>query len=453
MIFQTQTAPELTGYFDSTVWNRKVLQACHDQEYARHAVVALGAVWKAQHISQTPPNQLPLNLGSNPDARALYAFALKSYGKAIQLMRDITNQEDPDRLRNTLMSSLLTTCFESYIGNQELALSQAEYGVDVLLDWGDECQKTPVDDWTSMKRLEHRSGLSHSHYYFCQAKTYRSTFLDDDIVGAFARMDFQVMTFRDRSRAKYRTKAFPMIPVLFTSINEARLYWDLIIRRVFIWHAVAHPQGSLTLDFADVNYELATEGTSPVQRALEELRDFKKVTQDWYQAFLPIFERTRGCPGTKDHLGATSLMIRYLPARFKLASDLRDYYRLIELAREILEADRRGIPGKAIFTFETTVVVGLLIVATSALEIEVRRQAIALLVKYPRREGLVDSMMVVRVATWMMQQEESEVVDGMIPEASKLQIVKNDFDLKERKAVLHCSKGKGNLLPPVTLWW
>jgi len=133
-----------------------VLQACHDQEYACHAVVALGAVWKAQHISQTQLNQLLLIPGGNQDAKALYSFALKSYGKAIQLMSDIANQEDPARLRNTLMSSLLTTCFESYIGNQETALSQAEYGVEVLLDWGDECQKNPVDDWTSLKRLEHR---------------------------------------------------------------------------------------------------------------------------------------------------------------------------------------------------------------------------------------------------------------------------------------------------------
>lgn len=156
IIFQTKTAPELTGYFDSTVWNRKVLQACHDQEYARHAVVALGALWRAQEISQTTPNLFPLSLEGCQEAKALYAFALKEYGKAIRLMREISKQQDPDRLRNTLMSSLLTTCFESYIGNQELALSQAECGVDVLLEWSEECHTAPYDDWTSAKRLQHK---------------------------------------------------------------------------------------------------------------------------------------------------------------------------------------------------------------------------------------------------------------------------------------------------------
>jgi len=262
------------------------------------------------------------------------------------------------------------------------------------------------------------------------------------------------MTFRDRSQAKYKTKAFPKIPVLFTSIKEARLYWDLIARRLFIWHAASRSHGAVTLDFADKNYHLVTAGTTPVQKTIEEIGDFKEVTKEWYQAFLPIFERTRSCPGTKEHLGASSLMMRYLPSQFKIKNDIRDYRRLVELAREILETDaRNAVPGKAVFTFETTVVVGLMVVATLAPEIEVRRQAIALLVKYPRREGLVDSMMAVKVATWIVEQEEREVVDGMIPESSKLRIMNNDFDLKDRKAVLHCLKGKGNPLPPVTLRW
>jgi hypothetical protein len=288
-----------------------------------------------------------------------------------------------------------------------------------------------------------------------QANIFRSTFLDDDIVGVFVRMDFQVMTFRDRRRAKYRTKAFPKIPVLFTSINEARLYWDLVIRRVFHWHTAAHPTGSTTLDYADVNCHLIPKGTTPAQEAIEELRDFQEVTKDWYQAFLPIFERTRSCPGTKDHLAASSLMLGYFSSRFEISSEPRYYHRVVELAREILETDgRSAVPGKAVFTFETMVVIGLLVVATTCPEVDVCRQAIALLSKHPRREGLLDSMMVVKIVTWMLDQEEG-VVDGLIPESSRLRIVRKDFDLKERKVVLHCSKGKGNdrPLPPVTLWW
>jgi hypothetical protein len=67
-------------------------------------------------------------------------------------------------------------------------------------------------------------------------------------------------------------------------------------------------------------------------------------------------------------------------------------------------------------------------------------------------------MMVVKIATWMLSKEEEGAVDGHIPETSRLLIVRNDFDLTERKAVLLCSKlVEGNdeviMLPEVTLWW
>lgn len=266
------------------------------------------------------------------------------------------------------------------------------------------------------------------------------------------------MTFKDRSRRKFRTKAFPKIPVLFASTNEARLYWDLIVRRVFVWHAQVHPQGSVPLDFAysdeNNNHEIGSAEKKIADEAAEEARAFQEVTRNWYQAFLPMFERTRHYPGTKDHLATSSLMLRYIRSRAKLISDPLDYVRLVELAREILETDAQiSIPGKAVFIFETTVLIGLLIVATTCPQVALRRQAIGLLLKYPRREGLLDGLMVARIANWMLEQEIE--VDGVIPEISKLQIEKNDFDLKERRVVLHCSKGKDGkiLLPPVTLYW
>lgn len=221
------------------------------------------------------------------------------------------------------------------------------------------------------------------------------------------------------------------------------------------------PEGSVTLDFGDIlqDLEYVERRKTFTQSALDESNDYKKVTRDWYQAFLPIFERTRNCPGTKENLAASSLMLRYLPSRFATAPDTRDHIHVVELARQILEKDgRNSVPGKAVFTFDTTVIIGLFLVATSCPEVAVRRQAIGLFLKYPRREGLLVSMMVVTIATWMLNQEEERIVDGCIPETSKLRIVRNDFDLKKRKAVLICSRsvegGDGRvLLPEVTLCW
>ncbi len=62
--------------------------------------------------------------------------------------------------------------------------------------------------------------------------------------------------------------------------------------------------------------------------------------------------------------------------------------------------------------------------------------------------------MVVKIATWILNQEEEFIVDGFILEAARVWIARNDFNLMERKAVLLCSKlegGKGVMLPQVTL--
>jgi hypothetical protein len=156
-------------------------------------------------------------------------------------------------------------------------------------------------------------------------------------------MDFQVMTFKDRYGMHCRTAAYPKIPVLFTSNKEARLYWDLIIRRMFLWHSATRPEGSITLEW-----------NGNAQDATEQWQDYKRVAKDWYQAFLPIFKRTRHCPGTRENLAASSMMLRYLSSKFKIAPDNRDHIQLVELAREILEMDgRSSVPGKAVFTFET----------------------------------------------------------------------------------------------------
>ena len=96
--FQTRVAPELTGYFDSSVWNRKVLQICHDQAFARHAVVAIGALWRAMDLAQSLSHHYLYNIGGNQEAKELYKYALREYGKALQLMVDIPRQEESDRL-------------------------------------------------------------------------------------------------------------------------------------------------------------------------------------------------------------------------------------------------------------------------------------------------------------------------------------------------------------------
>lgn len=202
---------------------------------------------------------------------------------------------------------------------------------------------------------------------------------------------------------------------------------------------------------------------------LAGVEEYRTTMNDWYNAFEPLFDTSRSEPRSKAYLGANVLKARWLPSRFlflqteegiKAPSEafLPEYTELVDLLQEVLENDPHSRPGEACFTFDTSSVLVLFLVALRCRHCIVRRKAISLLVRHPRREGLWDSLMCAKVSTWVMNMEEAGMEDGKIPESARLRIEKDEFVLSERKATVRCSKldprtGQRVLLPEVTLSW
>lgn len=161
-------------------------------------------------------------------------------------------------------------------------------------------------------------------------------------------------------------------------------------------------------------------------------------------------------------------MLKYLSTRFTEASSFgpetvsdtfrEDHIQTIRFARDLLETHGRNrFPGKAIFVFDKNVVCALFLVAARCRDC-MRRKAISMMWKYPRREALWGSSMAAKIATWIMSVEEEGMVEGFVPETARLKIVNNDFALPQRKAVICCSKPVEGLservvLPEATLTW
>ncbi|KAH7411429.1 hypothetical protein BKA64DRAFT_570117, partial [Cadophora sp. MPI-SDFR-AT-0126] len=447
-VFETRTAPELTGYFDSSIWNRLILQASHREPYAWHAVVAIGALHKSLNMSQLWKSQRPTPAKAGDDGSIHHVFALQQYGKSLKLMKGILEQGADSRLQNSLISSLLMICFESYLGNQELALKQIRTGVDILFNWPFAC-RLEDDDFSSIKVL---------------AKNY--SFLDEDLVSTFVFLDFQAMAFADGNTDRVLSKKYPDIPARFETVKEARMYLDVIVRRVQQWHASIQTQRHPYI--ATLDFEKCTDVGSEKKLA-SELQEYFDIMRSWYHAFKPVFDVAQTKRGCTEYLGATVLMARYIPSRFLFSaaegdetySDvfLPECTTLVGLLEEVLEQDPNLRPGQATFVFGNHCVLALFVVALRCRDSTVRRRAISLLVKHPRREGLWDSLMAATVASWVMVEEEKGMVCGFVPESARLRIAKNDFILSERKAVVRCSKlaAEGSkeryLLPEVTLTW
>lgn len=447
-VFETRTAPELTGYFDSGIWDRLILQACRREPFVWHAVVAIGALHKSLNMSQLWKSHCPTPAKGDDDGSTHHVFALQQYGRSLQLMKGILQQGVESRFQNSLISSLLMICFESYLGNQESALKQIRTGVDILFKWPFPC-KLQDDDFSTIKVL---------------AKN--NSFLDEDLLSTFILLDFQAMAFKDGETSRTLSKKYPDIPPRFETVKEARMYLDVIVRRLQQWHASVQSQRHPYI--ATLDFEECTEIGSDKKLA-SELESYFEIMRSWYHAFKPVFDIAQTKRGCKEYLGATVLMARYIPSRFLFSAaegneTYSDVYlpectTLVGLLEDVLEQDPHLRPGQATFVFGNHCVLALFVVALRCRDPSVRRRAISLLVKHPRREGLWDSLMAATVASWVMVEEEKGMMCGFVPESARLRIVKNDFILSERKAVVCCSKlaaegsKKRILLPEVTLTW
>jgi intergrase/recombinase len=89
----------------------------------------------------------------------------------------------------------------------------------------------------------------------------------------------------------------------------------------------------------------------------------------------------------------------------------------------------------AVFIFDDGLLARLNQVATRCRNNGVRRRALRLLQKHPRREGLWDSEMAAKVSAWVIEKEEAAMVNGYVPETARLRIESMRLSLAERRVM------------------
>jgi hypothetical protein len=352
-VFRGSAAAQLSGYYQSSVWDRVILQCCHEEPWARNVVVAIGALHQNLNTLTALSTQPQGSAESERERKSHYIFALQQYGIALGQMRDIARQEPEteSQLRHALISSLLTTCFETYIGDRDKAITQAKVGIDLLLKWTKqkESADTSADLWSVVKRA-----------------AVRSLYLDEDLVGAFRRLDYQLLLCRGLQPGR-PVPQFPSTQQPFTSINEACNYWDQVVGRVLFYHNIK----SVGEEYQPKRYD---EGpASETGSKLKEQHNFKTVAEQFLRHFEPIFQGSRQKPGTNDYLLANLTMIRALACRSVISRGssnsemyndafLRDYMLIVDLARDLIDNAKNTLR-KAIFNFDISLGCCITIVA------------------------------------------------------------------------------------------
>ena len=375
--FLSRTAPELSGYYNTTFWKELILKAGSTEPVLRHAVIAIGALHEdfANKSSPSTPN-------FNGSAAS---FATNQYTRAIGRLRmDLASGEQAPL--TALMSCVLFVCFDSLRGHFESAMVHLKSGLRILKD-----MRMETVDIKSMIR--------------------------DSIAPLFLRLCSQANLYIDTMNQADRREFAelmslvlpePSIPETFQTIEGAKRNMDRIAGGVFRMFYLHDGEVSLSLQPTET---FGLHGK------------YRRLLADWNASFEKFMQAKSQGLATMELRGAALLKIHHLILKTMLGVGLNalddprrldeimsspplfeifveDFKAVVNLSRSLIQASEQDLKnGSPPLTFSTDLgLVGpLFYVCVKSSEPALQDAAMALLKRIPRREGMWDSAAEVRM--------------------------------------------------------
>ncbi|TEA10663.1 Aspercryptin biosynthesis cluster-specific transcription regulator atnN [Colletotrichum sidae] len=439
-LFRTHTASELSGYFNSVFWTRTVLQECHLENAIRHAVVALGALYKTlEQTCESPPGSPSGVVAQRDGAYQHWEVAIKQYSEAINSLVHLNR--DQKSHRTLLMASVLLACFDSFVGDHRQAIRQIQTGLGLLEKLRAERRRSfvpvpeePVEEElvSMFTRLAIQAKSYDMAFHFPQPYVIRLTPQSPE---------FPQSPPSDAGSSPTSISTNP-IPEQFFNLMEARAAWDKLLEKM------------LRFTESLFMYQQSTGANGPMgilPRSLKQYgMSFKNQLDAWSEAFEYLLE-SRTAPGVshQEKAGIAVLKMFQIMSQILFLMTYSDsesqfdlfqpqFKAIVDLASEVVgDEERRAavkrcpdpalcthrhghspdIFGgheyktfhiKASFSADLGIVPPLFVVATKCRHPVVRRQAIQLLSSSSRREGMWDSELTARIGQWVANIEEEE---------------------------------------------
>lgn len=219
--FVTNTAAELSGFYDTSFWGELVLQASSSESSLRHAVIAIGSLH--EEFSKRRPGDVD-SAGNSPRSPAYerdldskeQIFAINQYTKALTSLRKSLASDNQPPLA-ALMSCILFVCFDSLRGYYNNAMVHLKSGLRILKDLKN-------DDRAVSKEEE--------------------TVINEKVIPIFMRLTLQAIIYIDtistterRAFIKELTEIGMMdrvkIPPSFATLEEARMWFNHVVEGLF----------------------------------------------------------------------------------------------------------------------------------------------------------------------------------------------------------------------------
>ncbi|KAF2182876.1 hypothetical protein K469DRAFT_222196 [Zopfia rhizophila CBS 207.26] len=452
--FQQETTCGFESTWDWTLWNRLVLQGSHHEPFIRYAVVAIGALHKSLRMS-SPTGEESYTKTAQPMAKIHRDFAYLMYGKAVNKMQSAI--EASSGPRHALIACLLIICFETHVGNRYRAATHALYGLQIL------------QQWVVRNKLEHPEKPS--------VQSPSPAVVEDEIVEAFKNLDIQISTVSDgRTLETHRrlmeedSHLVEWMPERFEHLNQARSYWNLVMRRTCHFIATTWSQtecaslarefetkipGSVIVTMGDTIHTTSWKVEDSLRT---EQKRFSTEISLWLKAFDPLFLSTRrtGTASLRACVIATMLRIQALAAQITISGVLftqevlydtfhPEFQEIVHLAGEIATARQRNSNFDfwgGSFLLDLGLVVPLFLVLLRCRDSLLRRQSIKILKSW-QVECWWDPLMIAAIGQFMMEVEEQGMVDGFIPESSRAVLTAKSHCPPQRVFLVQCVQRTG----------
>lgn len=497
-LFRTHAASELSGFFDSEFWSRSILQQSHSEASIRHAVVALGALYKTLEETTLSTSGSPSESDYiNHTAPAHYEFALQQYGKAIRLLQKVISTRGAGSFQTTLMSIILFTCFASFTGDQKGTITQIQAGLNLLEERRQRTKQfisLSRDDFIEDELLEIFTRLAVQAKYYDMAFHFPNPYVirltsnqdNDQGISSQPSAILPLVSLSEGDISSFSQK-ISHIPDVFASIQEARLALFSLCERIMRFNE------AITSSYGTPNNTLPSSIRSSGY-------NFRSEFSQWSTAFDPLLQSRRQAGFSNAEItaicvlkmiqwmGLVEFMMTFSTTEMDFDNFTLPYREIVELAKEVIldiemgrgltrcdkssnwncrqhpelnssqhveeqEAHPHIEEGsspriKASFTLDLGIIPPLHIVATKCRDRLIRREAIRLLTFTARREGMWDSILCAKIATWIMEVEEEGMVPfsrdspysdlPLAPDRQRVMVRQVVSDLQRREAIIRC---------------
>ncbi|KAF7879166.1 hypothetical protein EAF04_000365 [Stromatinia cepivora] len=385
--FVSNTATELSGYFDTSFWERLILQASVVDPSLRHAIIGLGALHEEFSDRR-------LDLATKCDAaRSSFGFATNQYAKAISHLRRSLAAGEQKPL-TALMSCILFVCFDSLRGHFSSAIMHLQSGLKILHNTRP--RSNPQDE----------------------------DLIEENIAPMFMRLFIQAILYigtRETAERRAFTKVIStissrenIIPREFKNLDESRRSLlqasNNLFRGGHMWDdnlpPACQPKGVM---------DLCVQSRSQLDAWKVSFENFMRSQSHTFDS-----KQLRGAALCKVHYITTHIIAKISEPGPDVINNTCDdnkksamfepeFQVVVSLARSLINAaEEDAKAGKPSFTFSTDLglIAPLYYICIQSPSETTRRQALELLLRCPRKEGMWDSSSTINLVQGFWNLEE-----------------------------------------------